>query len=114
MKLEYHERRYHCVSCDTLKEQLSHKNWECEQLIKQITTKPDAPKVEPPIEITKPRYIPWNARRQMLEAEDRERARALRNAAQPDASSLADKTDTEALERELDIASKTREGEASS
>jgi len=43
----------------------------------------------------------WKVKQQMLEAEDRQRAAAMRNAAQPDT--------VEDLEKELDIVSAERE-----
>lgn len=53
------------------------------------------------------RQVPWVVRRQMLEAEDREKAKALRNAAQPATPTIT----TEELEKELNVATETREGQ---
>jgi hypothetical protein len=46
----------------------------------------------------------------MLETEDREKARALKDAAKPDSANQ--KVDVEELERELNVAEKTRESES--
>ena len=54
-------------------------------------------------EITQPKNIPWNVRRQMLESEDREKARLMREAPKP--------ISTAELEQELDVAGKERENQ---
>ena len=103
---EWREIR-HCESCDTLRQQLEIANYEKQQLLNKLLT-PPAPVIESkPLEVTVPRTVPWNVRRQMLEREDREKARSLRNAAAPD--SEIDKKSTEELERELDLATAERE-----
>lgn len=92
-----------CSSCETLKSQLESVNHEKNKLLDRLLEKPVLEATtQPEREITKPINIPWNVRRQMLEREDRERARLIQNAPIP----------TEALERELDIASTTREAES--
>lgn len=108
IKYEYREKKLHCISCDTLKEQLTHANYEKEMLLKRIMEKPEAPVIEQKKEMTPPRMIPWNVRRQMLEREDREKARLMREAPKPDSTQSV-----EDLEKELDIASAEREAEAS-
>jgi len=91
-----------CPSCETLKSQLEAVNHEKNRLLDRLLTPiVEATPAQPEREITKPINIPWNVRRQMLEREDRERAKLIQNAPIP----------TETLERELDIASATREAE---
>jgi hypothetical protein len=53
------------------------------------------------MEISVPKNIPWNVRRQMLEREDRERAKLMKAAPKPES--------VEDLEKELDLASTQRE-----
>jgi hypothetical protein len=105
--LEERQEDKHCESCETLKEQLSIANHERELLLQRILT--PAPReadriMAPEPQAVKPRTVPWNIRRQMLEQEDREKARILREAPQP----IAD------LEKELGIVENARENEAGS
>ena len=74
-----------CESCETLKQQLEIANYEKKQLLNRMLEKPEPIPVEPLKEIMPPKSLPWRARRQILEAEDREKARAMREAAKPDA-----------------------------
>lgn len=71
-----------CPSCEVLKQALERANYEREVLINSIIRPhipaelPKAasiPSIKPPS-----RFIPFSVKKQMLEAEDRERARALR------------------------------------
>ena len=80
-----------CNSCETLRGQLESVNFEKKILLDRLLnpTVPVAPeKIE--YEPIKPKNIPWVVRRQMLEEEDREKARLMRQK-------------TEELERELKI-----------
>ena len=97
-----------CESCETLKQQLEIANYEKKMLLDKLTKEPEAPlPVNKEIPVSVPKMIPWNVRRQMLEREDREKAKAMRNAAQPDPT-MSD----EAFEKELDEASAKREAES--
>ncbi len=96
-----------CQSCETLKQQLEFSNYEKTQLLNKLLKEPEAPPVTEAPQVTRPRMVPWNVRRQMLEREDREKAKLLRNAPKPDAVA-----DVAALEKELDIASAEREAQA--
>ena len=98
-----------CQSCETLKQQLELANYREQQYLNKLLKDPEPDKTEAPIPVNRPKMVPWNVRRQMLEREDREKARALRNAPKPD--SELDKKSTEELEKELDIASAERESE---
>jgi len=103
---ELNAKQYVCSTCEVLKVALERANYEKEQLLREVLKKDnDEPKPsEAPQPLTKPRHMPWAVRRQMLEAEDRERARLLREAAKPQP--------TEELEKELDVAAREREAEA--
>jgi hypothetical protein len=90
-----------CESCEILKQQLEITNLEKNKLLGRLLEKPE-PEVAPKlVEVTRPTNIPWNVRRQMLEAEDRERARLIKSAPIP----------TETLEEELDVAREKREAQ---
>lgn len=96
-----------CESCEALKQMNDHLRMDNEKLLRRILE----PKVEPErIVAPEPmvpihRNVPWRVKQQMLEAEDRQKANALRQAAKPDNS-------IEALEKDLDLAAKERENEA--
>lgn len=91
-----------CPSCETLKEQLDRANYENDKLLDRILVKPTIETIKEPSKIQIPtKSIPWGVRRQMLEAEDREKAKLMREAPKP--------VSTEDLEKELDIASAQRE-----
>lgn len=112
IRYEYREKRTRlnkeevlCKSCETLKAQLEISNYEKKQLLERILEKPVVEKNEPPVQVTRPHNIPWNVRKQMMEAEDRERARIMREAPKP--------LTTDELEKELDIATTEREAKIS-
>lgn len=96
-----------CESCETLKMQLSIANDDKARLLDRLLQKPepeariDTTELKPII----PRHVPFAVRKQMLEAEDRERARLMRD---------APKITVDDLEKELDIASTNRESQSSS
>ena len=87
-----------CESCDTLRRQLEIANHQNEQLLTRLIEKP-APAIETrePVAISRPKNIPWNLRKQMLEAEDRHAAKLMREAPKPDTV----KVDVEDLEKEI-------------
>lgn len=100
-----------CASCETLKQQLEIANYEKKQLLNRLLTTPEKEPertIAPELVAPRPKAIPWHVRKQMLETEDRQKAHALKNAAQPDNA----KVDVEELERELKVAEKTRESES--
>ena len=94
-----------CQSCEVLKELLAAERHDKQQLLNKLLADP-TPEVknETPIEITRPKVMPWRVKRQMLEAEDRAKAASMRNAAKPD-------SEIETLEKELDIAGAQRESQ---
>lgn len=82
-----------CPTCEVLRTQLDIEQAEKKYLLEKLLAK-DIP-VEKPLSDEakipiKPSYIPWRVRQQMLEAEDREKARVMREK-------------TEELEQELGI-----------
>lgn len=92
-----------CTSCETLKLINAQLRLDNERLLNkllepQIINEVKRNELNEP-ETFKPRFIPWNVRKQMLETEDRERARLMREAPIP----------TEDLEKELLNAEQTRE-----
>lgn len=96
-----------CKTCETLKEQMSILNHEKEKLLNRLLERPEVEpeRIEAPEpQAVKPRMVPWNVRRQMLEREDREQAKILKNAPKPDS-----KVSTEDLEKALDNAAAERE-----
>jgi hypothetical protein len=102
-----------CDSCETLKAQLEIANYEKKQLLDRLLTKPEEP-VQPARNETPmlvPRSVPWNMRRQMLEREDREKARLERNAPKPDSEVV--KEETAKFEQELKDATDRREKQSS-
>lgn len=91
-----------CQTCEILKSELSHSRQENRLLIEKITrTETDNPPVTIPHEPAVPvrQNVPWHVRRQMLEASDREKAKAMREAAKPVSDS------NESLEKELGVQS---------
>jgi len=87
-----------CNSCETLRNQLDVVNFEKKQLLDRLLNPIQLEKSEPvEYEPIPNKNIPWNVRRQMLEAEDREKKRLLDKLPKPVVQS------TEKLEKELDI-----------
>lgn len=100
-----------CKSCETLKQQLEVANYEKEKLLNKLLTTPDKEPertTAPEPQAVRPKTVPWHVRRQMLEREDREKAKLLRNAPKTDTEQKADVAE---LERELDVAEATREAQ---
>lgn len=111
LKEELQDRSKFCSSCEVLRIELENSHRERRELMGRILTPPTkepdhivAP--EPQKLPTVRRHIPWTVKQQMLEAEDRQKAIALKNAAKPDVTSVED------LEKELDLASATRESQS--
>ena len=78
--IQQRELQY-CEACETLKLQLAVANEERKFLIQKLTAEPvtETRLVEPQVlKPILPNRIGWNTRRQMLESEDRERAKILK------------------------------------
>lgn len=98
-----------CSSCETYKVQLEIANYEKRELLKTVleSMKPQVSetKVEIP-EPLKPRAIPWRIRQQMLEEEDRAKAKTIADnqKREAEAKANADRAkEIEQLEKELNI-----------
>jgi hypothetical protein len=85
-----------CKSCEVLKQQLEAANHDKERLLNMILDK-NTPREEPAFtdgpQPVRPKHIPMSVRRQMLEQEDRQRARI----------SEEKKKEIEDLEKELGV-----------
>jgi len=68
-----------CSSCETLKHQLEIANYEKRELLNKLIREPEQP-VTNPVNYNeiRPRTVPWNVKRQELEAEDRRRAQLMK------------------------------------
>lgn len=114
-----------CESCEYLKIQVEKLQNQNKELIDKLTEEPKPPAIPEQVKVDiKPRHIPWNVRRQMLESEDR-RAAAVLKQVQSDIAKVnitpqgvvvtetqvapPDDPDVIALEREMDIVAKERE-----
>jgi hypothetical protein len=127
IKYEFRERRTRlttevkkdeviCQSCETLKTQLEIANYEKSQLLGKLLKEPEkeSERTEAPPMNHVPRVVPWQVRRQMLEREDREKAKLLKNAPKPVVATTKveteeDKKETELFEQELKNAEQARE-----
>lgn len=98
-----------CKSCEILKHQLEVVYYEKKRLLDTILDKPAPESVREPMISLPSKNIPWAVKRQMLESEDREKAKLLREAPKVNQTPLT----TEELERDLDIASAEREAKTS-
>jgi len=109
-ELEREERKENkiCESCETLKKQLEIANHNNDRLMARLLDKPEPIVNQAPVEISRPKTIPWRVKQQMLEAEDRQRAIALRSAGKPDAPAPS----TEELEKELGVEDALRSSNA--
>lgn len=107
--LEKNELNKICSTCEVLKQQLDASNAERHRLIETITRVPEVPVEREPVKMSMPKHLPWEVRRRMLEKEDREKARLMREAPKPsDVDPVSDK-ETELLEQEIANAQGIRE-----
>ena len=109
---EAHMNPHVCDSCETLKSQLAFVNHEKEVLLSRVMEKPEkepervkAPEMQYPINVAR---MPWRVRQQMLEQNDREKARAIREAPKPDTTEIT-KKEQEEFENEVANAEAARE-----
>ncbi len=102
-----------CQTCEVLKQQVDILGIENRTLINKLTeTKSEVVQpIENP-EPIRPRFVPWNVRRQALEAESRRAAQVLASK-QKEMNEVkvapADDPDVKEFEKELDEATKVRE-----
>jgi hypothetical protein len=108
-KREFSEPKI-CEGCEVLKVELAHLHQDNQRLLDKILTPPTAPiertgdNVTP---ILPRRGVPWNARKQMLEENDRHKAKLMKDAPKPSP------VDTTLEELESDVLSAEREREIS-
>jgi len=99
-----------CESCETLKMELAHLHQDNQRLMDRLLEKPTVipertgDNVTP---ILPRRGVPWNARKQMLEENDRHKAKLMKDAPKPSP------VDTTLEELESDVLSAEREREIS-
>ena len=70
-----------CETCEVLKQQLSLSQQREERLLNRLLNPislPDASDLIKDPELITPKHIPWSVKRQMLEEEDRAKARVIR------------------------------------
>ena len=108
LREEQNANKLVCSSCEILKVELENAHREKSELLRKLLEKdtPNPVTTAPKME-TLPRpqkHLSWAVKQQMLEAEDRAKAVALKNAAQP--------ISTEDLEKELETASIERENQS--
>ena len=100
------ELRY-CESCESLSRQLALANDERKYLIEKLTeTKVVTEEVKPSTENLKavmPTSLRWSARQQILEAEDRQKAKALKNNPSIQAVPSGVALTAEEIEKELGV-----------
>lgn len=98
-----------CNSCETLKRQLELANEDKAKLLELILERnkvSETPIIQTEHKPIKPAFVPWNVRRAALEAEDREKARILRDR-EPEQREI------EKLERDIGIAAGAEEKRSS-
>lgn len=96
-----------CSSCEVLRMALDRANHEKEQLLSKILNPPKEEEVKEanePLPI-KSRHIPWRVRQQMLEEEDRVKAKVLQE--HQENLKEANKASIQKLESKLGIANET-------
>ena len=99
-----------CESCETLKMELAHLHQDNQRLMDRLLEKPTPiPEIrgDNVTPILPRRGVPWNARKQMLEENDRHKAKLMKDAPKPSP------VDTTLEELESDVLSAEREREIS-
>jgi len=90
----------HCESCEILRTQLDESSRERKDLLMRLLDrdKPESPSIVSTDDMVpiKPQFTPWRVRQQMLEAEDREKARLMKEKVK----------EIDELEKEVGIGSK--------
>src|SRR5689334_23184534 len=105
-----------CKNCELLKEMLEAERWEKRKILDSMLYKPEQnTQVPQPDHMSFGRkFIPWNIRAEMLQAQDRKKAQVLHDLAEEKkAADLLEKVHVEQLERELGIESEMSEENAS-
>lgn len=78
---EFRENKQHCKSCETLRLELDRCNREKSQLLANLLDPRPAAVPSPPPMITTPVRVrtPWPVKQQILEAEDRQKAKIIKD-----------------------------------
>jgi hypothetical protein len=98
-----------CESCETLKMQLAIANQSIDKLMGRILEKPEPERTVAPELVSKPPMVSsWRVKQQLLEKEDREKARLMRDAPKPVAPTV-DTAEIKEFEAELNNAQAARE-----
>lgn len=108
-----------CDTCEALRSEIEHLRYQNQQFMNNLLVKPAEPTPKDPIPISRPKVLPWNMRKAILEREDREKAERLRaeakakaGAAKPDSAITTNPTppvDVADLEAEMGIVQQERE-----
>jgi len=93
-----------CNTCEVLQLQVAKLQYENEKLLSKIFEKPaEEPKIDTnDLKPIMPKTMPWNVRRQMMEREDRHKAKLLKQ--------QGEGITVEELEQEMAIVEQEREG----
>lgn len=99
-----------CKNCDTLRSLLEQERFEKNKLLESILQKPVSEPSAPisELEEVRPKFTPWRVRQQLLEQEDRAKAKILREQdnqgiVNNSHKSLRESQQIEELEKELGI-----------
>lgn len=99
-----------CMSCEQLQAENARLIRQNEILLARVMERPESTtertNAPEPAPVLKPR-MPWAVKRQILEKEDRETAKKMKEAAKPDNA-----ISTEELEKELEVVSSEREAQS--
>jgi len=99
------ESRSYCKGCEILREQLTITNFEKKQLLDRfvlVSAPTPSPETIVPEPIA-PKMVPWRVKRELLEAEDRAKAQAIRRQKEDVAKASASEISVAELEKELAI-----------
>jgi len=106
LKREYKAPRV-CESCETLKISVDSLRQDNHRLLSRLLEQPNIPNEPATDNITpiKPRHTPWKVRQQMLEENDRHKAKLMREAPKPQSSEakIGVSADTTIDELEQDV-----------
>lgn len=115
LRREYKQEKP-CESCETLKLELAHLHQDNQKLLDRILAQPAQP-IERVGDTTTPILprsgLPWAARKQLLEANDRHIAKLMKEAPKPvSVDTTLKELENDVLDRDLDNAEREREAEA--
>lgn len=80
-----------CGPCEDKKLEMARMQEMIDKLLDRLLEKPEVIQEEHrPANITKPTYVPWSVRKQILEEQDRHKAKLMKEAPKPDPQVEAD------------------------